>query len=206
MVTLWFNYAKRDYGEKMTKSISDIRKDIINADKKFTGVSDVFNVINDHANSRKEPLISGDKFHLYINSVPVAQPRPRAVVAPYKTTSGKSIVRMYEAPAVHPIYNFKYSVREKFREHYTGAPTKLPIKMVILFVMPRPNRLIWKAKEMPREPHLSKPDIDNLSKSVLDSLEKLLYLNDSCVYNLKAEKIIAGGEEAGHCEIYIEVC
>ena len=70
-----------------------------------------------------------------------------------------------------------------YRRPFTEA-----VSMRIVFWFPRPQSMVWKAKPMLALPKISKPDLDNLEKGVMDALEKHAYKNDSMVvekYSLK---------------------
>jgi len=59
-------------------------------------------------------------------------------------------------------------------------------------------------RQMPRDKLLSKPDIDNVAKSVFDALNGIAYRDDSQIYNLWIIKVIAAGDEQPHVRILIE--
>lgn len=146
-----------------------------------------------------------------VPAVPVAQPRPRATLA----RGGKG-ARIHEVTHVknprtgerkqHPINAFKAAVQRAAHEAYDGAPLEGPIYLGMRFVMPRPKRLIWKSKPMPRVWHEQKPDDDNLRKAVKDALSKIVWRDDSQVCRTWSEKVIASGDEQPHVEIEIEQC
>ena len=48
----------------------------------------------------------------------------------------------------------------------------------VLAIFPRPGRLRWKRRPMVRCPHLTKPDVDNVAKIVLDSLQRAGVIRD----------------------------
>lgn len=68
------------------------------------------------------------------------------------------------------------------------------VKVEMLFAMPRPKshygtgRNEWKLKESAPLLHTKKPDIDNLQKWVLDCLNGILWVDDSCVVEARARK------------------
>lgn len=135
--------------------------------------------------------------HFHVPAVPVAQPRPRA-------TAINGSARMYEAKSGHAVHTYKASVRMAAQKAHPGAPLETPLKVTLVFVMPRPGRLRWKKRPMPRVPHTGKPDCDNLAKSTLDSLNGLLFADDSQVFDLDVSKWIASGDEQPHVEIMIQ--
>ena len=145
------------------------------------------------------------RLELKIPAVPVAQPRARAVNA------GKH-ARMHSVQTIkaadgtrrpHPILAFKATVRIAASQAYTGPPLDCPVRIDCLFVMPRPKRLIWKTKPMPRVPHVTKPDRDNLDKAVLDALKGTILVDDCIAFAGTIEKWIAAGDEQPHAVITI---
>lgn len=145
-------------------------------------------------------------YTVHVPAVPVAQPRPRAT----RTTSGHA--RIHEVTHVkgsdgtrrmHPIAAFKASVRMATQSVHTGAPLDIPLRIDVTFVFPRPDRLIWKTKPMPRVPHTGKPDRDNCDKAVLDALKGTLFVDDSQVCCGYLEKWVASGYEQPHVMLRI---
>lgn len=146
------------------------------------------------------------RLELRIPAVPVAQPRARAVNAGQHA-------RVHEVTHIkgadgtrrpHPILAFKATVRMVAEGEYTGPPLVCPVRIDCLFVMPRPKRLIWKRRPMPRVPHVAKPDRDNLDKAVLDALKGTILSDDCVVFAGTIEKWIAAGDEQPHVVITIE--
>lgn len=134
--------------------------------------------------------------HIHIPAVPVAQPRQRHAVM------GGS-VRSYMLNT-HPIAAFKASVRLAASQAYSGPPMDGPLIVSLVFVFPRPKGMVWKRREMPRAYKVGRPDADNLAKSVLDSLNGLLWIDDSQVVDLRVRKYVAAGDEAAHVEMDVE--
>jgi len=132
-----------------------------------------------------------------VHANPIAQPRPRAF-----STSGRP--RIVSAPSRHPVIDFKASCRLAASVAYDGPPLDCAVSVRIGFVMPRPKYKIWKTKPMPSEPHDKKPDLDNLAKAVLDSLNALIWRDDSLISDLFVSKRIAAGDEQPHVSVVIE--
>lgn len=126
-----------------------------------------------------------------VSAVPVAQPRPRATIV-----AGHASV--YEAAKEHAIHSFKASVRMAAREAYQGPPLGGPISLYLEFIFPRPQAKRWKTKPMPRYYHTSAPDVDNLVKGCADSLNKLIWHDDSQVVACTCIKLVASGDEQPH--------
>lgn len=132
---------------------------------------------------------------LHIPAVPVAQPRQRhGIVAGH--------VRNF-TPAKHPVHEFKASVKMALREVHQGAPLSGPLTVQVAFVMPRPGRLCWKKRPMPRVGHVQKPDFDNLCKSLFDALNGLAFIDDSQICEVVGSKVHAAGDEQPHVEVVI---
>lgn len=139
-----------------------------------------------------------DVIRFEVPAVPVPQPRARAVAF-------KGHARMYEAPKSHAVHAFKASVREAANRVYNGAPLRGNLEVSILFVLPRPQAMVWKSRPMPRAPHTKKPDLDNLCKSPVDALLGRLWADDAIISTLHATKCIASGDEQPHVEIEVTV-
>ena len=64
------------------------------------------------------------------------------------------------------------------------------IEMNVVFYMPIPASLSDKKRlELVGEPHIKKPDSDNLLKTYKDAFEGVLYKNDSQIYKVDILKI-----------------
>ena len=137
---------------------------------------------------------------LRIATVPIAQPRQRTTIR--TTRDGKIFTGNY-TPANHPVRQFKADVRAAV-SRVLSAPLDGPVALRVVFVLPRPKRLIWKRREMPRVPHTSRPDLDNLVKATKDALNGLAWRDDSQVVELSAGKCYASGNELPGVEIAIE--
>lgn len=138
------------------------------------------------------------RLRIYVPAVPVAQPRPRAF------SMGKS-ARIVSAPDKHPVNAFKaavaYAARQTLKE---AAPLTGPLAVRLEFVMPRPKAKCWKTKPMPREPHTITPDADNLAKSVLDAASRIVWRDDSQIFDLRVVKHIAAGDESPSASIEVD--
>jgi Holliday junction resolvase RusA-like endonuclease len=137
-----------------------------------------------------------------IPAIPVAQPRQRHRFVKGGGPNGKGFVHNY-TPSKHPVQDFKATVRMAFEQAYSGAPLTGPLRCDAEFVMPRPQNMIWKTREMPRAFHAKKPDRDNLDKALMDALKGLAWLDDSQVCQGNVEKWIASGSEQPHVFIRI---
>lgn len=138
---------------------------------------------------------------LVIPGPPLAQPRQRHRIV---VNGARSYVSNY-TPAKAPINSFKASVKLAAAAAYNGAPLAGPVEARIRFVFPRPKSKVFKKREMPREWHTSKSDLDNLVKAIFDSLNLLLLTDDAVVSRLYCEKVIAAGDEQPHTEVFIRL-
>lgn len=141
------------------------------------------------------------KLVFVVPSLPVAQPRQQHRVA---TVHGRPMAMNY-TPSKHPVNQFKAAVQMACQLAYRGPVIEAGVVLRVIAVFPRPKGMVWKTKPMPRVPKLSKPDFDNLSKSVSDALNGILWRDDAQVYDGGCAKFIAAGNEQPHVEISIEV-
>lgn len=128
-----------------------------------------------------------------VPAVPIAQPRQQHRVV--KPASGAEPFVMNYLPTKHPVNAFKASVQQAARAAYSGRPLDGPLALTVTFLFPRPGRLIWKKREMPRCWHSSKPDTDNCVKAVKDALNSLIFRDDSQVCDERGCKLYAAGNE-----------
>lgn len=136
-----------------------------------------------------------------VPAVPVAQPRQRTRIA--KGANGKQYAQNY-TPTGSPVNAFKATVRHAAELAYAGPPLQGPLAVSVVFVMPRPERLIWKTRPMPRVPYVaSRNDWDNLGKAVSDALNKRLWNDDGQLCSVTVERWIAAGDEQPHCVVSI---
>ena len=87
-----------------------------------------------------------------------------------------------------------------------ATPIDGAVSIDICCVMPRPTSMCKRAartgkplKDPARYPHTSKPDADNIAKSMLDGMSKCGFWRDDCqVWDLRVTKFVAGLEETPH--------
>ena len=106
-------------------------------------------------------------------------------------------------PAKSPVNEFKAMLKYAASQAFSGPPLAGPLSVSITFVFPRPTNCVWKTKPMTRLPHVKKPDIDNLAKAVLDSLNNIVWRDDAQIYAGTFRKVIASGDESPH--VLVEV-
>jgi len=136
-----------------------------------------------------------------VPAVPVTQPRQRHRVV---QAGGKSFAMNY-TPKTDKVNAFKATVRMAASKAYQGPPLNGPVILTATFVLPRPQRRVWKTRPMPREPHTTKPDLDNLIKALKDALSALVWTDDCRAFRYRdTAKWIAAGDEQPHVEVRIE--
>ncbi len=122
---------------------------------------------------------------IFIPGEPVAQPRP-------KVSTKNGFPRAYTEQD-HPIHAFKQAVRLAWKSSINRCLTgPLSIEIVCWYSRPKGHSKIRRAS---REPKMSRPDIDNTAKGILDSLNGVAYIDDGQVYRLTVEKWYVGPED-----------
>jgi Holliday junction resolvase RusA-like endonuclease len=134
-----------------------------------------------------------------IPGIPVAQPRQRHRVV---QMHGKAMAMNY-TPARDPVNAFKAAAKFAAAEAYQGEPLNVPVSVLVRFVFPRPASVPKKAGTE-RMPHLGRPDVDNLFKSLADALNGQLWLDDSRVYQANLNKFKAAAGEQPHTEVLVK--
>lgn len=143
-----------------------------------------------------------------VPAVPIAQPRPRAVMGQggharvHEVTHIKNNATGQRKP--HPIAAFKATARLSAQNAYKGPPISGPVVLRLLFLMPRPGRLRWKSRPMPRIWHTTKPDLDNLEKAIKDALSGLVWIDDCQVCEVRKQKLYCRGDEQPGLLVEIE--
>lgn len=134
--------------------------------------------------------------YLDIPAIPVGQPRPRAsTIGGFVRVHEPTSVKTANGRKAHPIVAFKASIKHEAKLAYSGKPLEGPIRLDCIFVFPRPKAMLWKKRPMPRVPHTTKPDTDNITKAVKDALTGIVWRDDSQVYQEFCTKWIASGDE-----------
>tara|TARA_R110000824_G_scaffold13890_1_gene59751 strand:- start:49 stop:312 length:264 start_codon:yes stop_codon:yes gene_type:complete len=77
------------------------------------------------------------------------------------------------------------------------------VSVGLTFWFPRPKALVWKTKPMLAEVKMTKPDLDNLAKGVLDALQHHAFGDDSQVVELRLSKWIVRDGALPRTEITI---
>jgi Holliday junction resolvase RusA-like endonuclease len=122
---------------------------------------------------------------IFIPGEPVAQPRPKV-----STVGG--FARAY-VDAKHPCHAMREAIKLAWQSEVGRCLTgPVCVRMTFWFNRPKSHS---KARMSRSEPKLSRPDIDNLAKLGLDSLNGVAYIDDGQVYRLTVEKWYVGPED-----------
>lgn len=76
------------------------------------------------------------------------------------------------------------------------------VRLTVAFYLPRPKRYQKRGAIQP--PHVTKPDLDKLLRSVKDALKGIAWHDDSQVVDVVCMKRYAGIDDAPHCDIWVE--
>jgi len=118
--------------------------------------------------ARQACLLRGDPLRVItfvVQGEPVPQPRPRV------STRG-GFARAY-VPAKHPVHAY----RQKIAAEATKAglePQSEPVEVIVEAVFVRPKSHMTKKGVKPTAPKLPRPDVDNIAKAILDSLQDVM--------------------------------
>jgi len=165
-------------------------------------------------------LLAANQYKFRVEGQPIAQPRPRfrKFIRKGVTINKQEMMKLNDqqikaqilsavltstyTPYNHKVNEYRTSIRKVV---FNGGvwPISGPLQVDVIFLMERPQKIIWKTKPMPRIWDERKPDIENLYKPVLDALQGIVYDNDSHVVKANLEKWICGGNESPKTEITI---
>jgi len=113
-------------------------------------------------------------YHLFVNGVPKAQPRPRM------TANG----HVYNPDTADSWKNEIMAAFLPCRKQVITEPVH--IRVSFFFLAPKKKKVI---EERTNIPHVKKPDIDNLLKSTMDSLTDIgIWKDDAFVFAISADK------------------
>lgn len=140
-----------------------------------------------------------------VPAIPVGQPRMRAMSrgGHAKLYTPRLIKSSDGTKRIHPIHDFKATIKHVASGWFSGAPLRGPLRVDVICVFPRHSAKVWKSKPMPRYPHVQKPDRDNVDKAVLDALKGIVFADDCQVCAGSIEKWHAAGDEQPHVEIVV---
>jgi len=116
---------------------------------------------------------------MYAIEIPI---EPRAMARP---RFGKGKTYTSKADVSHKAV-MVFHLRKFWGNH---APLEGPLTVSVTFFMPMPPSWAKKKKEvMNSHPHTSKPDCDNLAKSVMDAGNGILWKDDAVIADLRVCK------------------
>lgn len=114
------------------------------------------------------------RYTIEINTRPTPKARPRlskfAVYTPKKTT------------------NYENLIAYEWKKRYKDLILKNAVKLDLLFCFK-------KAKSCKKDYHTQRPDIDNLEKAILDGLNKVAFVDDCQVVEMKSQKIFSDADK-----------
>lgn len=139
-------------------------------------------------------MTTGIRF--FVEHEPIPQPRQRHAI--------RNGIMMNYIPKSHPVHVYKQAVQLYAKMAYQGQPLESPLKAYFLFLLPRPARLVWKTRAMPRAWSPGRPDIDNYLKAIFDALNGLVFKDDSQIVRLEAIKQYCAGDESPGVDVLIE--
>ena len=110
---------------------------------------------------------------IFVEYTPFAQPRPR--ISKFGT---------YD-PAAKKKKELGFLIKQQWKDNLIDGPVELSLR----FYMPIPKSLSKKKQAaLVDQPHIKKPDIDNLIKAVIDTMSGIVIKDDKIIWKIKAEK------------------
>lgn len=132
------------------------------------------------------------QYEFFVYHLPEPEPRKQHRLV---RTPGREYIQTYTKEN-SPVNVYKQAIKFEAMQAIAGrGPLSGPLSVEIQFIMPRPKSIVWKRKEMIREWHWGRPDIDNLQKALFDALNGVAWNDDGQVCELDVIKIIAAGDE-----------
>lgn len=122
---------------------------------------------------------------IFIAGEPIPQPRPR-----FGVIHGR--IMAVSVPKKHPVMAWRQVIQLALRQHFP-QPLVGAVGVCLAFYLPRPQAKCWKTREMPAEWHVTRPDLDNLAKAVLDAAKGIAWVDDGQIASLSSTKKIVEG-------------
>ena len=136
------------------------------------------------------------QININIPGKPIAQPRHQI------SKFGGRYLKKTSKGLPHPVIAYKEKIRIALEKEYKGNIINLPFIVKIYFCMEIPKSFKFKTDET-IEYHIKKPDIDNLTKAVLDAIKNVWH-DDSQIAILEICKSYDKNQPEGSTNIYIE--
>lgn len=115
-----------------------------------------------------------------VDGLPKGQPRPRA----FRRGNHAAVYNPATAEG------WKGQVALAAREHLPEEPLDEPLYVLLFFRLPRPKRLMRRQDPDDAIWHIGKPDVDNLTKAVLDALTQIgMWRDDSLICMQRTTKV-----------------
>lgn len=137
-------------------------------------------------------------------------PQPAGSKRAFVLRGGKHAGRAIITDANSKAKDWKSDVRGEAQRSYQGELLECALRMKIIFTIYRPKghyrtgANAHKLKDSANPFPISKPDVDKLSRAILDSLTGIIYRDDSQVVTKTASKRY-GGREGALIEVSEEV-
>ncbi len=84
--------------------------------------------------------------------------------------------------------NYKNALKLMLKQMYKSEPIEHTIRLHVNFYLPIPKMSKKKHQEHLGKAHYKKPDLDNLIKGVMDSMNGIVYKDDNIVSGIVANK------------------
>lgn len=128
-----------------------------------------------------------------VEGTPIAQPRHRS------TRNGRHYI-----PKEHKVHAWKDAIRQDSAGARPAKPFRGPLELTLEFVLPAPKMLGPVDDAGLPPPCDRKPDIDNLTKAVMDAMnDQGFWIDDAQVATLIVSKRYAQSAENPHCLVSV---
>ena len=179
--------SKHDIESNAARYLAALHKirDWLNSDSELHNIVYLKGIIDDIIDQRETLIpqsVGNNIFEFSVAGVPQAQLRPRVV------RRGSRIVLYDEAKCVKAK---RKVAREAVRVYGDKTKINTPVHVDITFHMPIPKGLVKSTRI--GDPHVKRPDLDNLVKLVLDGItdSKGIWFDDNQVVAISARKVYA---------------
>ena len=126
-------------------------------------------------------------------------PRPKGSTRSFYDPRRRRIVTLSDCATLKP---WESMIRASAGSAWQGEPAAGPMVVSVTFHMPRPRshygrgRNVGKLKPSAPRCHTSKPDIDKLTRGLLDGMTQVIFRDDRQVMSLRAYKTYASPADA----------
>ena len=98
---------------------------------------------------------------------------------------------------------YQKRISDHVSQYWIGPPSAAPMVVEIVAVFQRPKSMNRRRDSSHRIIHTKRGDADNVAKSILDSLNGLVWFDDCQVYDLSIVKMYAAKSEGPAIEVKI---